>query len=113
MNLTKTIVLAVYRHVERCSAFLFVVDLSSGMGDKPGMTPWDALDVLRAELEAYLPGLSDRPAIVVGTKIDIDNTAEVASELRRMTSLPVVTVSASEAKGIEHLLSATELLLKC
>ena len=52
------------RHVERCAAFLFVVDLSSGMGDRPGMRPWEALKVLRAELDAYLPGLSNRPAIV-------------------------------------------------
>ena len=113
MNLTKTIVWVVYRHVERCSAFLFVVDLSSGMGGKPGVKPWDALDILRDELERYLPGLSDRPALVVGTKTDIENTEEVAEKLRKVTKLPVVLVSANEAKGIETLLSATEVLLKC
>jgi GTP-binding protein len=83
-----------------------------GEGDKKlGMCPWEALDVLRAELEAYLPGLSDRPALVVATKTDIEHTSEVADELRRRTDLPVITVSANEAKGIEKLLSATEKLL--
>lgn len=100
------------RHVERCAAFLFVVDLSSGMGDRPGMRPWEALKVLRAELDAYLPGLSNRPAIVVGTKTDVARTSKAAEALRRRTDLPVVCVSANASEGIDALLSATEDLLE-
>lgn len=66
--------------------------------------------MLRAELEAYLPGLSDRPAVVVGTKTDIEHTSTIADELRQKTDLPVVTVSAHATKGIRTLLSALERL---
>ena len=76
------------------------------------MRPWEALEVLKAELDAYLPGLSDRPAIVVGTKTDLLNTSRAAAALRRKTDLPVVTLSAKEAKGLEDLLEATEGLLQ-
>lgn len=99
------------RHVERCSAFAFVVDLSAGAGDTPGMRPWEALEVLKMELEAYLPGLSDRPAIVVGTKTDLPHAADAAAELRRRTKLPVLTVSAHEARGIDDLVASTEAIL--
>ena len=100
------------RHIERCAAFIFVVDLSAGLGHTPGMRPWEALEVLKAELDAYLPGLSDRPAIVVGTKTALPNTSRAAAALRRKTDLPVVTLSAKEAKGLEDLLEATEGLLQ-
>jgi len=46
----------------------------------------------RAELEAYLPRLSKRPALVVGTKSDISGSKRSADYLRRKTDLPVVTV---------------------
>lgn len=82
------------------------------MGDKPGTAPWEALDILRAELEAYLPGLSERPSLVVGTKTDIEHTSEVADVLRRKTHLPVITVSANESRGIKNMLLATEELLR-
>ena len=100
------------RHIERCAAFIFVVDLSAGLGNTPGLRPWKALEVLKAELDAYLPGLSDRPAIVVGTKTDLPNTSRAAAALRRKTDVPVVTVSANEAKGLDDLLEATERLLQ-
>jgi len=100
------------RHIERCAAFIFVVDLSAGLGGKPGIRPWEALDILRAELDAYLPGLSNRPAIVVGTKTDVPHTSRAADALRRRTDLPVITVSANEFKGIAELLVAAEDLLE-
>jgi GTPase involved in cell partitioning and DNA repair len=102
------------RHIERCSAFLFVVDLSAGVGGRPGIRPWEALDILRTELEAYLPGLSKRPALVVGTKTDMSGSSRAADALRRTTDLPVVTVSAipGGVQGIDGLLAATELLMR-
>lgn len=100
------------RHIERCAAFIYVVDLSAGLGNRPGIRPWKALEVLKAELEAYLPGLSDRPAIVVGTKTDIEHTSRAAAALRRKTNLPVVTVCANEARGIDEMLAAAEKMLR-
>ena len=100
------------RHIERCAAFIYVVDLSAGLGNRPGIRPWKALEVLKAELEAYLPGLSDRPAIVVGTKTDVEHTSRAADALRRKTDLPVVTVCANEARGIDEMLAVAEKVLR-
>src|SRR4051794_30683942 len=52
------------RHVERCRALLLVVDLSAE-------DPAADLATLRAELEAYDPGLGERPSLVVATKADL------------------------------------------
>ena len=100
------------KHIERCTAFIYVVDLSAGLGDRPGIRPWKALEVLKAELEAYLPGLSKRPAIVVGTKTDIEHTSRAAEALRRKTDLPVVTVCANEARGIDEMLAIAGKMLR-
>jgi GTP-binding protein len=99
------------RHVERCAAFVYVVDLGAGAGGRPGVRPWNALQTLMAELEAYLPGLSARPAIVVGTKADLPNSSRAAETLRRRTTLPVVMVSAHESRGIQDMLSKADELL--
>jgi GTP-binding protein len=56
------------RHVERCSALLFLVDLTSA--DCPG-----ALRLLQTELETYSPTLAARPRLVVGTKLDLPEAA--------------------------------------
>ena len=99
------------RHVERCAAFVYVVDLGAGAGGRPGVRPWNALQTLMAELEAYLPGLSARPAIVVGTKADLPHSSRAAETLRRRTTLPVVMVSAHESRGIQDMLSKADELL--
>lgn len=99
------------RHVERCAAFVYVVDLGAGVGGRPGVRPWNALQTLMAELDAYLPGLSARPAIVVGTKSDLPHSSRAAETLRRKTNLPVVTVSAHESLGIQDVMSAADGLL--
>ena len=52
------------RHVERCAALLFLVDLSSP--DCPG-----TVRLLEAELETYSRSLASRPRLVVGTKLDL------------------------------------------
>ncbi len=52
------------RHVSRCRAFVFVVDLSSP-------DPTVDLATARAELQAYDPELGGRPSLVVGTKADL------------------------------------------
>jgi GTP-binding protein len=58
------------RHIERSPVLAYVLDLSSG-------DPVATLRTLRAELEAYRPGLSSRAALVVANKADL-----VADEAR-------------------------------
>ena len=93
------------RHIERCETLAYVVDVSSADGVKP----WDALDILRRELEEYLPGLSQRPALVVATKTDVANTARTLSALRkRVVDVPVLAVSALRKRGTDAVLEALE-----
>src|SRR5204862_3852548 len=60
------------RHVERTRVLVHLVDLFPGdesRGD--GEAAAEAYRTVRAEIEAYGHGLSDRPEIVVGTKGDL------------------------------------------
>ncbi|KAI6035780.1 GTPase [Pisolithus marmoratus] len=52
------------RSLERSHALVYVVDLA-------GDAPWDELRALRDELEAYLPGMSDKARLVVANKADL------------------------------------------
>ena len=80
------------RHVSRCPALVFVVDVS---------TPDPAADLaaLRGELVAYDPGLADRPSLVVGTKTDLAPGSDVPALL----GAGAVGVSAVTGEGVERL----------
>ncbi|CCG84978.1 protein of unknown function [Taphrina deformans PYCC 5710] len=62
------------RHIERAGILAFVIDLSG--------TPVEDYLTLRAELEAYSPGLETRQAIIIGNKADLDGTMDGLRELR-------------------------------
>ncbi len=83
------------RHVSRCRALVYVVDLTS---DPPG-----DLAVVRAEVAAYDPGLATRPSLTVGTKADL---------LDRWPHRPPdgldVVVSGTTGQGIEDLRALIE-----
>lgn len=80
------------RHVSRCRGLVLVVDLSAA-------DPAADLATVRSELEAYDPALAARPAIVVGTKVDLVPQADVQSLL----GAGAVAVSAVAGEGIERL----------
>ncbi|KAK2460768.1 hypothetical protein APHAL10511_007238 [Amanita phalloides] len=52
------------RSMERASALVYVVDLSSP-------APWEDLVVLRNELEVYMPGMSSKTRLVLANKADL------------------------------------------
>ncbi|THH31819.1 hypothetical protein EUX98_g2363 [Antrodiella citrinella] len=52
------------RSIERSPVLVYVVDLSSD-------SPWDALRVLKGELEAYKPGMSPKARMVLANKADL------------------------------------------
>ncbi|KCV68486.1 hypothetical protein H696_04779 [Fonticula alba] len=76
--------------------------------------PWDDLHALQAELEAFHPGLTRRPSIVVANKMDLDNmdpaqqglATRNLEELRRRTNLPVLPVAAINGDNVPVLTSA-------
>ena len=80
------------RHVTRCRALVYVVDLSS---DDPAAD----LSTLRAELEKYDPSLSRRPSVVVGTKRDLSPDVDVEGALGH----GAIAVSAVTGEWMDHL----------
>lgn len=88
---------AFLRHIERTRALAFVLDLAA----TDGVSPADALSSLREELEHYLPGLSQRPSIIIGNKIDEPMAAENLEELREFVDVPVYPICAILEEGTD------------
>ena len=87
------------RHIERCAALLFLVDLSSA--DCPG-----TVRLLEAELATYAGSLADRPRILVGTKLDLpDAAAGIDALTAAFPGETVVGISSYSREGVPALLS--------
>jgi GTP-binding protein len=89
------------RHIVRCRALLLVVDLSAA-------DPRADLSTLRSELSAYEAELAGRPAIVVGTKIDL--VADRGAALADLGDGPVIAVSSVSGEGMGELAAAVDRL---
>jgi GTP-binding protein len=89
------------RHIVRCRALLLVVDISAADARAD-------LSTLRFELSAYDAELARRPAIVVGTKIDLVADRDVA--LADLGDGPVIAVSPVSGEGMEELAGAVDKL---
>ncbi|MBM6400338.1 GTPase ObgE [Phycicoccus sonneratiae] len=98
------------RHVERCSVLVHVVDCATL---EPGRDPLTDLDVIEAELAAYVTDdslggrpLSERTRIVVLNKADVPEARELAEMVTPMLQergLEVFTVSAVAHLGLKEL----------
>jgi len=88
------------RHIERCSALLFLVDL--GSSDCP-----HAVATLETELALYSQELALRPRLIVGTKEDLEAAPEGLAALRQAFPADrVLSVSAFSRSGIVELKKA-------
>jgi len=89
------------RHVVRCPALLFVVDLAAD-------DPAEDLATLRTELQTYDPSLAARPSLVVGTKLDLVSDQTTG----RLPNGDAVAVSAVTGDGIDDLRGRIETLAR-
>jgi GTP-binding protein len=83
-------------HIERCRVLLHLVD---GTGEHAGK----AFKTVRAELDAYGAGLSDKPEIVALTKIDAmapDEIKQQAARLKRAAKKTPLLISAPTGEGV-------------
>ena len=88
------------RHIERCAALLFLVDL--GGTDCPS-----AVATLEKELALYSRELAARPRLIVGTKQDVETAADgLASLQKAFPGDRILTVSAFARTGIAELKKA-------
>lgn len=77
---------AFLRHIERCRIFCFVLD----MGGSDGRDPLDDLATLRAELEHYEEGLSQRPGLIIANKMDLPEAPKNLERLRQAEAGQVI-----------------------
>jgi GTP-binding protein len=85
------------RHVSRCRALAFVVDLSSD-------DPLADLTTVRREVSAHDPDLGGRPWLVVATKRDLLDRGEADSRVAELREVgETVVVSGLTGEGIEAL----------
>jgi len=93
------------RHIERCAALLFLVDLSAP--DSLG-----TVRLLEAELETYSHALASRPRLIVGTKLDLPESTEGHAALAE--AIPAegfVAVSSFSREGLAPLIAAIRTLV--
>jgi GTP-binding protein len=88
------------RHIERCAALLYLLDL--GAGDCPA-----TVRVLEAELATYAGGLAGKPRILVGTKLDLEGAREsLAGLAAAFPSDRIIAVSSFSREGLQELTRA-------
>ncbi len=86
------------RHIEKNAMFLYVLDLS-------GKQPAEDLKILMNELEQYKPGITLRPSVIAANKADLPNAKENLQILEKMTSFPIVPISAKYEQNLNVLLA--------
>ncbi|WP_270934327.1 GTPase ObgE [Falsiroseomonas oryzae] len=94
-------------HVERCAVLLHLVD-----GTQPD--PARAYETVRAELEGYGNGLSEKPEIVALNKADAMTPQARASRLKalsRAAGRPVLLVSGATGEGVPEVLRALQAMI--
>jgi GTP-binding protein len=100
------------RHVERCRVLLHLVDLSTP--GAPGSTLDGDLATVERELEAFDPGLLQRPRLVAGSKLDAALPERLA-ELPRAAAargLEWLAISSAAHQGLERLVRLLSLRLR-
>ena len=89
------------RHIERCAALLYLVDLSDP--ECVGI-----VHVLEQELATYSDTLSRRPRLIVGTKSDLAEAADGIEALRAaFPAEKLLTVSSFSREGVAELSAAS------
>ncbi len=99
------------RHLERTAVLLHLIDMSGLERDDPVAD----YERILLELKGYGAGLSERPSIVVGTKIDLPEAqAHVDRAKEKFAKLGVdfIPVSAVTGEGIQALVFQTSVLVK-
>ena len=86
------------RHIEKNAMFLYVLDLSAKQ-------PAEDLKILMNELEQYKPGITLRPSVIAANKADLPNAKENLQILEKMTSFPIVPISAKYEQNLNVLLA--------
>jgi len=97
------------RHIERTRLLLHLVDLTAE-------NPLSDYRIIQDELISYGRGLSQRPQIVVLNKLDSfqdRNLEELKNNLSKITTEPILVISAVTRIGLEDLMQIVWSKLEC
>jgi len=89
------------KHVERCAALLFLLDLAAP-------EPWTHLEVLQFELSQFNPNLLERPQLVVGNKLDLPQ-----AKVMTFTSNPLYGVRKNPIPKLHEVIEGTKTKISC
>ena len=93
------------RHVERTRLLAHLIDTS----DTAEMDPVKAFEVIKGELAAFSEALTQKPMIVVATKLDATTDRTKLEQLRKFCQkqgLEFCTISAPTGEGVKDLVQA-------
>nr|XP_050848427.1 mitochondrial ribosome-associated GTPase 2 [Vespula vulgaris]XP_050848428.1 mitochondrial ribosome-associated GTPase 2 [Vespula vulgaris] len=91
------------KHAERCAILLFVIDLSLD-------EPWQALEILRYEINQFNKNLNNRSFIVIANKMDLPEAKENLRLLKEKIDMPIIPISAKVGINISTLLKEIRIL---
>ncbi len=95
------------RHIERAGILIHLVEpLPMDETD-----PLENYRIIRAELAQYGQGLAERPDILVVSKAELPNAAEVRDQLAAASGRDVLLISAVTGEGLNQLVRQAENLL--
>jgi GTP-binding protein len=90
------------RHVERTRVLLHLIDCS----DTADVDPEEAYRVIRAELAGYSIDLTERPSLVLATKVEDDTSLARGRALQDAIGVRVVPISAATRRGLTAMVDA-------
>ncbi|XP_011170501.1 mitochondrial ribosome-associated GTPase 2 isoform X2 [Solenopsis invicta] len=91
------------KHAERCAALIFILDVTQN-------EPWEALEILKYEINQFNKNLNDRPHIIVANKIDLPDAEVNLQLLRDHVDLPIIPISAKIGTNVSTLLKEIRIL---
>jgi GTPase len=98
------------RHVERCRVLIHLLELTQ----EEGRDPVHDFDVINAELAKYDPELAKRPQVVALSKLDVTETQDAYTEMKKTFAargIELHAVSAVTGTGMKALLEVVWMLL--
>lgn len=87
------------RHIERCSLLVFVIDMS-GLEQRD---PIQDFIQLRKEIKNYDEELAQRDYLVVGNKLDLEESQEHLERFANTQRIPMFQISAETGEGTQTL----------
>ncbi|MFH1613105.1 MAG: GTPase ObgE [bacterium] len=94
------------RHIERTKVLVYIIDLSNvDLSD-----PLKDFNIIKEEIKAYNPLLLKKPSILIGNKIDLDETQKKYEKIKEI--YPIYPISALTKQGCKELIPLLKELLE-